>query len=173
MRHQHEFQYDAFISYNAQDEPWVVEELVPNLEDEQGWRLCLHYRDFEPGRPILDNIMDGIYSSRKTICLITHNYLRSNWCSKEIQMANFRLFNDQKDVLILVFLEDIPTCHLSPYYQMRKLVKKKTYLKWPKPGDDARVFWQKLRLALETKEDPDKQNIILSGEKYRLTSRIL
>ncbi|XP_017559871.1 toll-like receptor 22 [Pygocentrus nattereri] len=173
MRHQHEFQYDAFISYNAQDEPWVVEELVPNLEDEQGWRLCLHYRDFEPGRPIIDNIMDGIYSSRKTICLITHNYLRSNWCSKEIQMANFRLFNDQKDVLILVFLEDIPTCHLSPYYQMRKLVKKKTYLKWPKPGDDARIFWQKMRQALETKEDPDKQNIILSGEECRLTSRIL
>ncbi|KAG9265772.1 toll-like receptor 13 [Astyanax mexicanus] len=158
------FQYDAFISYNAQDEPWVVEELVPNLEDKQGWRLCLHHRDFEPGRPILDNIMDGIYSSRKTICVITHNYLRSNWCSKEIQMANFRLFDEQKDVLILVFLEDIPTQQLSPYHQMRKLVKKKTYLKWPKPGEDTKVFWQKLRLALETKEDLD-ENALLSGQE--------
>lgn len=157
MHQQHEFKYDAFISYNAQDEAWVVKELLPNLEGEQGWRLCLHHRDFEPGRPIINNIMDGIYSSRKTICLITYNYLRSTWCSTEIQMANFRLFDEQKDVLILIFLEDIPTYHLSPYYRMRKLVKKKTYLKWPKHGEDTRVFWQKLRMALETKEGPEEE----------------
>ncbi|XP_026794334.2 toll-like receptor 22 [Pangasianodon hypophthalmus] len=164
MHQQHRFNYDAFISYNAQDEPWVVNELLPNLEGEQGWRLCLHHRDFEPGRAIIDNIMDGIYSSRKTICLITHNYLRSTWCSKEIQMANFRLFEEQKDVLILIFLEDIPTHQLSPYYRMRKLVKKKTYLKWPKYGEDRRIFWQKLRMALETKEGPEEEKPLLSGE---------
>ncbi|KAM9451524.1 uncharacterized protein Hap1MRO34_021817 [Clarias gariepinus] len=163
MHQQHGFKYDAFISYNAQDEPWVVEELIPNLEDEQGWRLCLHHRDFEPGRSIIDNIMDGIYSSRKTICLITHNYLKSTWCSKEIQMANFRLFDEKKDVLILIFLEDIPTCQLSPYHRMRQLVKKKTYLKWPNHGEDTQVFWQKLRMALETKEGPEDEKALLSG----------
>ncbi|KAF4077665.1 hypothetical protein AMELA_G00210640 [Ameiurus melas] len=161
---QHGFKYDAFISYNARDEPWVVEKLLPNLEGEQGWKLCLHHRDFEPGRSIIDNIMDGIYSSRKTICVITYNYLRSTWCSKEIQMANFRLFDEQKDVLILVFLEDIPTHQLSPYHRIRKLVKKKTYLKWPKNGEDTRVFWQKLRIALETKEGPEEEKPLLSGQ---------
>lgn len=45
-------QYDAFISYNAHDEPWVIGELLPKLEGEQGWRLCLHHRDFEPGKTI-------------------------------------------------------------------------------------------------------------------------
>ncbi|XP_062868349.1 toll-like receptor 22 [Trichomycterus rosablanca] len=165
QKHQQQgFGYDAFISYHAQDESWVVKELLPNLEGEQGWRLCLHHRDFEPGRSIIDNIMDGIYNSRKTICLITNNYLRSTWCSKEIQMANFRLFDEQKDVLILVFLEDIPTHQLSPYYQMRRLVKKKTYLKWPKPGQDTKIFWQKLRLALGTKEGPEDEEPILSGQ---------
>lgn len=43
-------QYDAFISYNTHDEPWVLKQLLPNLEGEQGWRLCLHHRDFEPGK---------------------------------------------------------------------------------------------------------------------------
>ncbi|KAF3836252.1 hypothetical protein F7725_028810 [Dissostichus mawsoni] len=42
-------QYDAFISYNTHDEPWVIKELVPKLEEEQGFRLCLNHRDFEPG----------------------------------------------------------------------------------------------------------------------------
>lgn len=42
-------QYDAFISYNIHDEHWVLRNLVPKLEEEQGWNLCLHHRDFEPG----------------------------------------------------------------------------------------------------------------------------
>ncbi|KAK2873039.1 hypothetical protein Q8A67_022936 [Cirrhinus molitorella] len=154
------FQYDAFISYNTEDESWVMEELIPKLEGEQSWRLCLHHRDFEPGRPIIDNIVDGIYSSRKTICLITRNYLKSNWCSSEVQVASFRLFDEQKDVLILVFLEDIPTHQLSPYHRMRKLVKKRTYLRWPKPGEDTKIFWQKLKMALESKEGHKSDGIL-------------
>ncbi|KAI4897726.1 hypothetical protein NFI96_005387 [Prochilodus magdalenae] len=147
---QHGFQYDAFISYNITDEPWVMEELLPNLENDQGWRLCLHHRDFQPGRSITDNIIDAIYNSRKTICLISRNYLNSNWCSQEIQVARFRHFDEQKDVLILIFLEDIPTRHLSPYYKMKKLVQKQTYLSWPKAGHHTRVFWHKVKMAMET-----------------------
>lgn len=154
-------QYDAFISYNTEDEPWVMEELIPKLEGEQGWRLCLHHRDFEPGRPIIDNIIDGIYSSRKTICLITRNYLKSNWCSSEVQVASYRLFDEQKDVLILVFLEDIPAHQLSPHHRMRKLVKKRTYLRWPKPGEDTKIFWQKLKMALSNKEGHNLESSIL------------
>ncbi|XP_062401594.1 toll-like receptor 22 [Sardina pilchardus] len=163
-QHQQGFQYDAFVSYNSQDELWVLRELLPNLEADQGWRLCLHHRDFEPGKPIIDNIVDGIYSSRKTISVITRSYLRSEWCSREIQVASFRLFDEQNDVLILVFLEDIPTHQLSPYHRMRKLVKKRTYLTWPKPGEDTSVFWQKLQMAMNTKKG---ENPILLGQEIR------
>ncbi|XP_045915024.1 toll-like receptor 13 [Micropterus dolomieu] len=44
-------QYDAFISYNVHDEAWVYREMLPVLEGEQGWRLCLHHRDFQPVSP--------------------------------------------------------------------------------------------------------------------------
>ncbi|XP_041945494.1 toll-like receptor 22 isoform X3 [Alosa sapidissima] len=161
-QHQQGFQYDAFVSYNSQDELWVLRELLPNLEADQGWRLCLHHRDFEPGKPIIDNIVDGIYSSRKTICVITRSYLRSEWCSREIQVASFRLFDEQNDVLILIFLEDIPATQLSPYHRMRKLVKKRTYLTWPKPGKDTSVFWQKLQMAMNTNKG---ENPILLGQE--------
>ncbi|KAG7231271.1 hypothetical protein INR49_012102 [Caranx melampygus] len=146
-------QYDAFISYNTHDELWVIQELLPKLEGDQGWRLCLHHRDFEPGKPIIDNITDAIYGSRKTICVISRKYLESEWCSREIQVASFRLFDEQKDVLILVFLEDIPACELSPYYRMRKLLKKQTYLSWPRAQKHAELFWEKLRQALRTGEE--------------------
>ncbi|XP_029384900.1 toll-like receptor 13 isoform X2 [Echeneis naucrates] len=146
-------QYDAFISYNTHDEPWIIEELLPKLEGEQGWRLCLHHRDFEPGKPIIDNITDAIYGSRKTICVISRRYLESEWCSREIQVASFRLFDEQKDVLILIFLEEIPTCELSPYFRMRKLLKKRTYLSWQRAEKHPALFWEKLRQALRTGED--------------------
>ncbi|RXM94788.1 Toll-like receptor 13 [Acipenser ruthenus] len=157
------YEFDAFVSYNTHDEPWVLRELLPNLEQGHGWKLCLHHRDFQPGKPIIDNIVDNIYKSRKTLCIISRHYLESEWCSREIQVASFRLFDEQKDVLVLVFLEDIPNCQLSPYHRMRKLVKKKTYLNWPKCEEETRLFWHKLNTALETREEPNEESPILSG----------
>ncbi|CAB1351027.1 unnamed protein product, partial [Coregonus sp. 'balchen'] len=116
------YQYDAFVSYNAHDELWVLKELLPELEGEQGWRLC---------KLITDNITDAIYGSRKTICVISRRYLESEWCSREIQV---------KDVLILMFLEEIPAEQLSPYHHMRKLLKRRTYLNWPSAGEHTGVF---------------------------------
>ncbi|KAG7524997.1 toll-like receptor 13 [Solea senegalensis] len=163
-------QYDAFISYNTHDEPWVIKELLPKLEGEQGWRLCLHHRDFEPGKPIIENITDAIYRSRKTICVISRRYLESEWCSREIQVASFRLYDEQKDVLILVFLEDVPTSQLSPYYRMRKLLKKQTYLSWPRAEEHTELFWEKLRQALRTKEGDDGEDNLLNnmGDRHSL-----
>ncbi|XP_054915360.1 LOW QUALITY PROTEIN: toll-like receptor 13 [Poeciliopsis prolifica] len=154
------YQYDAFISYNHHDEPWVIGELLPKLEGEQGWKLCLHHRDFEPGRPITENIIDAIYGSRKTICVISRKYLESEWCSREVQTASFRLFDEKKDVMILVFLEDIPTYLLSPFHRMRKLLKKQTYLSWPRAADHPEIFWENLRKALQTGNDPDEENVL-------------
>uniref|UniRef100_A0A8C6UZZ4 TIR domain-containing protein n=1 Tax=Neogobius melanostomus TaxID=47308 RepID=A0A8C6UZZ4_9GOBI len=120
--------YDAFVSYNVHDEEWVYRELLPELEGRQGWKLCLHHRDFEPGDST--NIVDAIYSSRKTLCVISHQYLLSEWCSREIQMASFRLLDEQKDVLILLFLEELSSNQLSPFFRMRKLMRSRTYLSW-------------------------------------------
>ncbi|CDQ94536.1 unnamed protein product [Oncorhynchus mykiss] len=121
------------------------------------------HRDFQPGKPIIENITDAIYGSRKTICVISCHCLESEWCSREIQVASFRLFDEQKDVLILVFLEEIADQQLSPYHRMRRLLKRQTYLSWPRAGEYTGVFWQKLRVALETRDCPAEQNPILTG----------
>nr|XP_028573411.1 LOW QUALITY PROTEIN: toll-like receptor 13 [Podarcis muralis] len=155
------YAYDAFLSYNTHNEEWVINDLLPVLENQYHWKLCLHHRDFEPGRSILENIVDNIYMSRKTICIISRHYLESEWCSKEIQVASFRLFDENKDVLILIFLEDIPSEYLSPYHRMRKLIKKKTYLKWPQDEKEVALFWQKLDMAMKTGEGKEEEHPIL------------
>ncbi|KAM6473004.1 uncharacterized protein PHA67_005986 [Liasis olivaceus] len=156
------FDYDAFLSYNTHDEKWVMNYLLPVLENQYCWKLCLHHRDFKPGQPIIENIVDSIYASRKTICIISRHYLESEWCSKEIQVASFRIFDDHKDVLVLIFLEDIPTEYLSPYHRMRKLIKTKTYLKWPQDEQEIPLFWHKLNMAMKTGNGKEDENSILA-----------
>ncbi|XP_060937987.1 toll-like receptor 21 [Limanda limanda] len=146
--------YDAFISYNSSDEQWVMDQLVPNLEGNgSSFKLCLHHRDFELGRDIVDNIVSAVYSSRKTICVVSRNFLQSEWCSLEIQLASYRLFDEHRDVLLLVFLEPISERKLSSYHRMRKVMLKKTYLQWP--GSDCTdpiqaqdLFWNQLRRGI-------------------------
>ena len=77
---------------------------------------------------------------------------------------SFRLFDEQKDVLILVFLEDIPMQQLSPYYRMRRLLKRQTYLSWSRADAHPNLFWEKLRQALETQEHPMGEHILLTVE---------
>lgn len=67
--------------------------------------------------------------------------------------SSFRLFDERKDVLILVFLEEIPTYEMSPHHRMRKLLKRQTYLSWPQVGEHTEVFWEKLRKALRAEEE--------------------
>ncbi|XP_019751602.1 toll-like receptor 21 [Hippocampus comes] len=184
--------YDAFVSYNSNDEDWVMLQLLPNLEGKgSSLKLCLHHRDFEPGRDIVDNIVAAVYSSRKTICVVSRNFLQSEWCSLEIQLASYRLFDEHRDVLLLVFLEPVSERQISSYHRMRKVMLKKTYLQWPAsdcvdPEQARELFWSQLRRAvkagskLETEEndetraapdiddlgDSDTQTLIADGNFY-------
>uniref|UniRef100_K7G601 TIR domain-containing protein n=1 Tax=Pelodiscus sinensis TaxID=13735 RepID=K7G601_PELSI len=167
------FQYDAFVSYNSADEGWVLEQLGPGLESSQGsFRLCLHHRDFEVGKSIVDNIVDSIYHSRKTICVISRSYLQSEWCSLEIQLASYRLFEELKDVLVMVFLEAIPERELSAYHRMRKVMLRKTYISWPPEPAAQPLFWSKLRKALRGRcaEEDEELHPLDGGDEPLLES---
>ncbi|XP_033979856.1 LOW QUALITY PROTEIN: toll-like receptor 21 [Trematomus bernacchii] len=181
--------YDAFISYNSSDEQWVMDQLIPNLEGNgSSFKLCLHHRDFELGRNIVDNIVSAVYSSRKTICVVSRNFLKSEWCSLEIQLASYRLFDEHRDVLLLVFLEQISERQVSCYHRMRKVMLKKTYLQWPSsdctdPTQAQALFWNQLRRAIRSgsgqeaeeinnevheEEEPGNVDTHTSDEKYYL-----
>lgn len=166
------FQYDAFISYSSNDEAWVIRQLVPNLEKPAsgapGLKLCLHHRDFRPGTSILDNIEAAIYNSRHTICVVTRHFLQSEWCNVEFQLASLRLLCDGSDVLLLVFLEEIPEHCLSPYTRLRKIVRKKTYLLWPEKPQEHDAFWVRLIDALKDNEDENEEGRGGEGDLVQL-----
>jgi hypothetical protein len=77
-----DFQYDAFISYSHQDSAWVSNVLLPRLEGER-LRVCIDTRDFEVGVPSLVNMENAVEHSRKTLLVLTPNWLASEWTAFE------------------------------------------------------------------------------------------
>ncbi|CAB1335894.1 unnamed protein product [Coregonus sp. 'balchen'] len=73
--------YDAFVSYSERDAEWVEEFLVPELENSQPpLSLCLHKRDFLPGHWIMDNIINAMDRSRRTLFVLSEHFVHSEWC---------------------------------------------------------------------------------------------
>ncbi|XP_043116063.1 toll-like receptor 12 [Puntigrus tetrazona] len=142
-----EMRYDAFVSFCSLDEAWVLGEMTPRLEEEGNprLRLCLHNRDFEVGKDIMDNITESIYSSECTVCLISRRYLRSDWCGLEMRVATHRQLEEQKHRLILIFLEHISPFEISAFHRLARLVRSRTYLDWPEDEGDRVHFWDRLR----------------------------
>ncbi|XP_026555722.1 toll-like receptor 2 [Pseudonaja textilis] len=143
--------YDAFVSYSEQDSEWVENIMVQMLEQSNPpFKLCLHKRDFMPGKWIVDNIIDSIEKSSKTLFVLSENFVRSEWCKYELDFSHFRFFDENNDTAILILLESIPIKTIPERFcKLRKLMNTKTYLEWPSDKDQEELFWFNLKLAIK------------------------
>ena len=83
--------FDAFLSYSAKDDAFVRQVLAPELEhgsssgvlnsshSSQQYKLCLFYRDLPLQSYIADTIMQASEASRRTILILSENFLKSEW----------------------------------------------------------------------------------------------
>ncbi|NXO91227.1 TLR22 protein, partial [Certhia brachydactyla] len=144
--------YDAFVSYSENDSEWVENTMVQELEQAcPPFRLCLHKRDFVPGKWIVDNIIDSIEKSRKTLFVLSEHFVRSEWCKYELDFSHFRLFDENNDAAILILLEPIQSQAIPKRFcKLRKIMNTKTYLEWPAGEEQQQVFWFNLKIALRS-----------------------
>ncbi|NWY63432.1 TLR22 protein, partial [Chionis minor] len=135
--------YDAFVSYSENDSDWVENIMVRELEQAcPPFRLCLHKRDFVPGKWIVDNIIDSIEKSRKTLFVLSEHFVQSEWCKYELDFSHFRLFDENNDAAILVLLEPIQSNAIPKRFcKLRKIMNTKTYLEWPPGEEQQERFW--------------------------------
>ncbi|XP_058832422.1 toll-like receptor 6 isoform X2 [Topomyia yanbarensis] len=142
------YTYDVFVSYSEQDRQWVLEQLLPNLEQTEDINVCLHERDFKVGISILENIIYCMDKSRTLLLVMSESFLLSHWCQFEMHLAQHRLLETRREQLILVLLEDIPKSKRPK--TLHYLMKTKTYIIWPQPVPEKK--------SKHSKQDKDVKN---------------
>ncbi|XP_043918076.1 toll-like receptor 1 [Protopterus annectens] len=146
-----DMKFHAFVSYSQLDSDWVKEYLIPNLEKgDKPLRICQHQRDFIAGKSIIENIINCIEKSYKSIFVLSSNFIKSEWCHYELYFAHHKLFSENADNLILILLEPIPQYTIpAKYYRLKGLMAKRTYLEWPKNKIKHGLFWANLRAVID------------------------
>ncbi|MBZ3885496.1 Toll-like receptor 4 [Sciurus carolinensis] len=142
--------YDAFVIYSSQDEDWVRNELVKNLEEGvPRFQLCLHYRDFIPGVAIAANIIqEGFHKSRKVIVVVSQHFVQSRWCIFEYEIAQTWQFLGSHAGIIFIVLQKVEKSLLRQQVELYRLLSRNTYLEWEDSVLGRHIFWRRLRKAL-------------------------
>jgi hypothetical protein len=101
-----EFIYDVFVSYRQQEpaKSWVRKMLIPKLEM-QGLRVCVDYRDFRLGAPLVLEMARGVEQSRYTLAVLTESYLTSNFTELEGVLAEHLGLEKRERRLLAVMRE--------------------------------------------------------------------
>ena len=121
-----------FISYSSKDFGWVTENLISVFE-KHSIDYSIHSRDFEIGRPIVQNMADSVYGSRQVLIVLSENYLASNFCREELHMAVQRGMDGGDSSLILVKINNMKKKQLPAALRKKTLVdfdKYKTKQAW-------------------------------------------
>ncbi|NXM85801.1 TLR4 protein, partial [Oenanthe oenanthe] len=138
--------YDAFVIHSSKDQEWVTKELVEPLEGgTPPFHLCLYYRDFLPGVPIVTNIIqEGFLSSRNVIAVISADFLESKWCSFEFDIAQSWQLVEGKTGIIMIVLEDVNKALLRQRLGLSRYLRRNTYLEWKDKEINKHIFWRQL-----------------------------
>lgn len=134
--------FDAFVSYSKKDEAFVTQILAPELEcGVPTYRLCLHYRDLPVGGYMSDAIMEAMESSRRTILILSENFLKSEWCRYEFKSAHREVLSSCQHRLLVIGLGKVDPQELDP--DIRLWMKQSPVLRW---GE--KLFWDRLKYAM-------------------------
>lgn len=141
------FDHDVFVSFANENNSFVRDFTIPELEEKRHLRLLLHDRDFRPGEFVHDNIVKAICTSRKTLIVMSDAFLQSIWCRFEMHMARMEAIKTGRNVLTLVLLEDVPTAGLP--LEIVDIIRQQTYLEFPHENEHREQFWERLFEALK------------------------
>jgi tetratricopeptide (TPR) repeat protein len=78
--------YDVFISYSSKDKEWVRGELLQRIE-KAGLRAFIDFRDFTRGAVSIREMERGVIECRKTLLILTPDYIDSEWAEIEVRMG--------------------------------------------------------------------------------------
>jgi hypothetical protein len=108
------FVYDVFLSYRHQDPDkiWVRKTLFPRLQAD-GVRICIDFRDFRLGAPVVTEMERAIEQSRYTLAILSPAYLAGTFAEFEnILSQHLGLEQSQQRLLIVLREPCVPSLRL-------------------------------------------------------------
>jgi hypothetical protein len=141
-----EFKYDAFTSYAHENSLFVMNSVILKLENTRHLKLLVHGRDFLAGEYVFDNIMQAIKTSRKTLILMSQDFLRSEWCIFEMNMARLESIKTGRNAVCLVMLENVSISGLP--LELIDIIRQQTYLEIPVDSQSTNQCWDRLHSTL-------------------------
>jgi hypothetical protein len=122
------------------------------LKKNQGFKLGLHERDFEAGKYIADNIIDAINTSKKIIFVISSSFLESDWGQYELDMARMHMFQQNREMLIVIILEDMSIrrmpARLQQIWGSITCLEADDIVRGCSNPDSSHTFWKRLNQAM-------------------------
>ena len=76
------YEYDVFISYCTADKAWVRGELLTRLR-KAGLKIWIDIDNVELGKSAIEDLEDALAKSKKTLLILTPDYLKSKWTAYE------------------------------------------------------------------------------------------
>jgi len=92
-------------------------------------------------KPIADNIIAGVCSSRKIVMFIDEEYIGDSWCNYDLNMAIMESIESERNMIIVVLM-DVQRSAL-PKSVLRQMALEKP-LVFPERPDDQPAFWTTL-----------------------------
>ena len=133
-------EFDVFVSYADEDEEYVGEYLIPELQN-LGFKVCYHRVNFHAGKPITTNIFEAIDGSKRTLIFFSNAFKQSDFCMWEFSVALEMDLKEGTNRLITIKDTDldIETLDVTP----RSYFKRSTYIE-----REAVDFWENLMYSL-------------------------
>ncbi|ERE72451.1 toll-like receptor [Cricetulus griseus] len=156
------YRYDAYFCFSSKDFEWAQNALLKHLDAQYSsrnrLRLCFEERDFIPGENHISNIQAAVWGSRKTVCLVSRQFLKDGWCLEAFRYAQSRGLSDLKNVLIVVVVGSLSQFQLMRHETIRGFLQKQQYLRWPEDLQDVGWFLNKLSGHILKEEKGEKRN---------------
>uniref|UniRef100_A0ACB8FIC6 Uncharacterized protein n=1 Tax=Sphaerodactylus townsendi TaxID=933632 RepID=A0ACB8FIC6_9SAUR len=171
-------EFDAFVSYAKPDflesdqtllneEQFAVEVLPQILENRYGYKLCLTERDILPGGAYTDDIVNAIRRSRRTVVILSPNYVNGP-AMFELEAAVKTALEDTTIKLILIEFQFCQEPESLPR-KVKKALKILPRITWKMSTSPTanKHFWKKLRFhmpvkRIKTAEERSRQTFLPS-----------
>ncbi|KAK6187299.1 hypothetical protein SNE40_005361 [Patella caerulea] len=144
------YRYDIYLSCSEEDVDFILENILPRLENELNLRVFIPQRDGIGNK--IDGIIENMDASRRVILCISDTFAADHYCEFETSIAYERVLNERRDLMIVILLEEVKVVNVTK--TLHRVLAVDEYIPWDCSEQGVDMFWLTLIQHLESTDEP-------------------